>query len=166
MPSRPDARSLTRDAPAGGLASTRATALAVLEDLQDQGPDLGWAEANNLADALLDHLSHLLVDVAADAHAPSARPEVIGSVGGSDGALDAASCRATASSLRRAGAVLVEAAGPASAWAGGAGEVALDLADLLEHTASSSRQGQLRSHHRGPVVRRLHALHRRLTALG
>lgn len=140
--------------------------VAAVEDLQEHGPDLGWPEASSLADALIDTLSHLLVDLAAGAATPSPRPQVIGALGAGEGALDAASCRATAASLRRAGRLMTEAARPGgSSWAGAAGEVALDLADLLETTAAQGRAGRLAPMHKGPVLRRLHGLRRRLDAL-
>ena len=163
----PRSRTLTRDGATGAV--TEAVTAALVDDLQGQSPDLGWPDASSMVDALVDALSHLLVDLGAGAGSPRPRPEVIGALGGAAGPLDPASCRATAGSLRRAGATLLaaeaEEAKQATAWAGRAGEVALDLADLLDSLVDQARSGRLRPSHKGPVVRRLRSLQRQLDAV-
>lgn len=163
----PRSRTLTRDGATGAV--TEAVTAAVVDDLQGQSPDLGWPDASSLVDALVDALSHLLVDVGEGARTPSPRPEVIGALGGAPGSLDPASCRATAGSLRRAGSTLHEAARAddrdGATWAGRAGDVALDLADLLESLADQARSGRLTPSHKGPVLRRLRGLQRELATV-
>ena len=141
----------------------RAAAAAVVEDLQAQGPDLGWPEASNLVDALVDTLSHLVVDLGAGAEVPSPHPEVIGAVGGVAGPVDAPSCRTCAASLRRAAHLLANEG--SAAWPQRAAEVALDLADLLEQCADLARSARLAPTHKAVVIRRLRALQRSLAAL-
>lgn len=153
---------LTADVVDGAGPVGPAVVAAAVEDLQGQAPDLGWPEASSLTDALVDALAHLLVDLGAGAATPTPRPAVIGALGGSPGPVDAASCRATAASLRRSGSLLRRSATAQVGWPGPAGDVALDLADLLEQVADQSRTGRLGLAHKGPVVRRLHRLHRTL----
>lgn len=139
-----------------------AVALALVEDLQGTTADLGWPEATALADALVDGLSHVLVDLASGRPRPTSHPAVVGAVGGPPAPLEHASCRVATAALRRAGAVLLEA-GPA--WATEGGDVALSLADLVERCAERERAGRLRPTDKGPVLRELRGLQRRLHAL-
>lgn len=141
---------------------TAAVALAAVEDLQGTSADLGWPEATALADALVDTLAHLLVDVGSGRAAPSPRPAVVGAIGGPPGSLDHASCRGASAALRRAGAALALAGPP---WAAEAADVALDLADLLQTCADQARTGRLRENQKGVVLRALRAQQRRLHAL-
>lgn len=150
-------------APSEAAAAWRAAALAAVEDLQGESADLGWPEASSLGDALVDALAHLLVDLASGAVSPSAQPTVVGAIGGMPRSLDHASCRACAGSLRRAASVFTQAS---AAWAPPAGEVALDLADLLDHAADLERGGRLTLGHKGVVLRKLQSLGRRLRELG
>lgn len=143
----------------------RDAALAAVEDLQRVAPDLGWGEATGLADGVVDALSHLLVDLADGATTPTARPLVVGAIAGPAAAPDHASCRSAAATLRRVAPVLRRGAAEL-AWAAEAGEVALDLAELLDQVADQARSGRLALAHKGVVVRRLHVLQRRLQALG
>ncbi|MFK5633014.1 hypothetical protein [Ornithinimicrobium sp. LYQ103] len=156
--------------PSGGPPSpTRPTdaplaaPLLAVEDLQGSAADLGWPEVTGLADALVDALSHLLVDLAEGAKLPTPRPHVVGAIGGPARPVDHASCRAAAASLRRVAPLLLDGD---PAWAPPAGAVAVDLADLVDHTADLARSGRLATAHKGVVLRRLHALQRRLQALG
>lgn len=138
-----------------------APALRAVEDLQAVAPDLGWAEANALVDALVDALAHRLVDVAADRDEPTPLPPVVGAIGGADGPVDHASCRAAAARLRALSPVLAQAA-PEWAWAGAAGQVMGDLAGLLDRLADLSRTRPLTAADKGVVLRRLHGLARQL----
>lgn len=156
--------------PTGGPPpSTRApdapltAALLAVEDLQGSAADLGWPEVTGLADALVDALSHLLVDLAGGASRPTPRPLVVGAIGGPPRPVDHASCRAAAASLRRVAPLLLDGS---PAWAPEAGTVAVELADLVDHAADLARSGRLTPAHKGVVLRRLHALQRRLQALG
>lgn len=142
---------------------SRAAVLRAVEDLQGAAPDLGWPEATGLADGLVDALSHLLVDLADGSASPSPRPLVVGAVGDVPRPLDHASCRAAAATLRRVAPVLLDG-GPS--WAPGAGEVGLELAALLDQLADHERGGRVSPSTKGVVLRRLHALQRRLQALG
>lgn len=153
---RPPAPPRAGAEPDAALASA---ARASLDDLQGAAPDLGWPEATGLVDGLVDTLGHLLVDVSRGQARPTEVPMVVGAIGGADRPPDHASCRAAASTLRRATAVLEE---HPTGWAGSGREVALDLADLLEHTADLSRRGRLTIAHKGVVLRRLHEMRRRL----
>lgn len=137
--------------------------LLAVEDLQDATADLGWPEATGLCDGLVDALAHLLVDLADGSELPSPRPTVVGAIGGPTRPLDHASCRAAAAALRRV-APTFGAAGPP--WAEGAGQVCTDLADLVDRVADLGRSGRLTPSSKGVVLRRLHALQRRLQALG
>ncbi|WP_122262304.1 hypothetical protein [Ornithinimicrobium cerasi] len=140
-----------------------AVSLALVEDLQGTGADLGWPEATVLVDALVDVICHLLVDLGSGRPVPTPRPAVVGAIGGTVGRLDHASCRAATPALRRAGSALL---GDARGWAVAAGEVALDLADLLARCAERDRAGRLRPGDKSVVLRELHGLQRRLHALG
>ena len=142
---------------------SRAEVLGAVDDLQGAGPDLGWPEATGLTDGLVDALSHLLVDLADGAPVPGPRPLVVGAIGGPGRPVDHASCRAAAATLRRVAPVLL---GGGHAWSVSAGEVALDLGELLDQVADSGRTGRLAPSSKGVVLRRLHALQRRLQALG
>lgn len=137
--------------------------LRSVEDLQGAMPDLGWPEATGLVDGLVDALAHLLVDLASGADRPTPQPLVVGAIGGAQRPLDHASCRAGAAALRRAAPVLLAGGRP---WAPAGGEVALELADLLDRTAGAARAGRVPPGAKGVVLRRLHALARRLQALG
>lgn len=143
-------------------ALTSAVAAALVDDLQSTAADLGWSQANGLVDALIDNLAHLLVDAAAQRPQPAPHPQVVGAIGGPDGALDHASCRTAVAALRRSGAALL--AGP-TCWAREAGGVALDLADLLEECVEQERRRVVRPGVKGVVVRRLRSLQRRLDGL-
>lgn len=154
---RPGTRAPARPAP------SRGEVLRALDDLQGAGPDLGWAEATGLADGLVDALSHLLVDLADGAASPTPQPLVVGAIGGQARPVDHASCRAAAASLRRVAPVLLEGGRP---WAAAAGEVALELAGLLDQVADRERGGLVSPSTKGVVLRRLHGLQRRLQALG
>jgi hypothetical protein len=144
-------------------APSRRDVLRALDDLQGAGADLGWAEATGLADGLVDTLSHLLVDLADGAAIPSPQPLVVGAIGGEARQVDHASCRAAAATLRRVAPVLVDG-GPR--WAEEAGQVAIQLADLFDQVADRGRSGAVPPSLKGVVLRRLHALGRRLQALG
>lgn len=146
----------------GGDAVGAAVALALVEDLQTATADLGWPEASALADALVDGVCHLLVDLGSGRARPTQHPAVVGAIGGPGGRLDHASCRVAAASLRRAGAALL---GGQPAWAREGGDVALCLADLVERCVERDRAGRLRPTDKGPVLRELHALQRRLHGL-
>lgn len=146
--------------PPGELGT--AVTLALVEDLQGTTADLGWPEASALADALVDGLSHLLVDLGSGRARPTPHPAVVGAIGGPPARLDHASCRVATAALRRAGAALLTA-GPS--WAHEGGDLALSLADLLERCAERDRRGRLRPADKGPVLRELRGLQRRLHAL-
>jgi hypothetical protein len=141
-----------------------AVCLALVEDLQGTGADLGWPEATGLVDAIVDALCHLLVDLGQGQPSPTPRPAVVGAIGGVPRPLDHASCRAASASLRRAGSALLGSDGPG--WARDAGEVALDLAALLERCVERDRAGRLRPLSKSVVQRELHGLQRRLRASG
>lgn len=149
--------------PAAPSAPSKGALLRAVEDLQGAAADLGWPEATGLADGLVDALAHLLADLAGGAGTPSQQPAVVGAIGGGDRPPDHASCRAAAAALRRVAPVLL---GGGPGWAEGGGEVALDLADLLDQVADRGRAGRLAPAHKGVVLRRLHHLQRRLQALG
>lgn len=138
-------------------------ALSALDDLQGAAADLGWDEATGLVDSVVDDLAHLLVDLADGATAPTARPVVVGAIGGPARPVDHASCRSAAASLRRVSTVLRDGGTP---WAPEAGAVALDLSELLDQLADRHRSGRLAPSHKSVVLRRIHALQRRLRALG
>lgn len=144
-------------------ARTAAVALAQVEDLQAAAADLGWPEATGLADALVDALSHLLVDLGEGRGAPTPRPVVVGAIGGPSRPIDHASCRVATAALRRAGSTLLDGD---PAWSREAGEVALDLADLLEQCAEAARAERVVSADKGALLRRLGGLRRRLDADG
>ncbi|HSP59551.1 MAG TPA: hypothetical protein VLO09_00680 [Ornithinimicrobium sp.] len=150
-------------APSVGEHGGRTAVLLAVEDLQTATADLGWPEATGLADGLVDALAHLLVDVADGAEQPSPRPTVVGAIGGPPRPVDHASCRAAAATLRR---VAPAFAGAPPSWAAAAGGVCTELADLLDHAADLGRSGRLTLSHKGVVLRRMHALQRRLQALG
>jgi hypothetical protein len=160
---------MDRSSPGSGTRSPARTALprgevlSAVEDLQGAAADLGWPDATGLADALVDGLSHLLVDLADGVAVPGPRPLVVGAIGGQDGSVDHASCRAAAATLRRVAPVLL---GGGPAWSAAACDVALDLAALLDQVADRGRSGRLTPSSKGVVLRRLHALQRRLQALG
>ncbi|GAA5161100.1 hypothetical protein [Ornithinimicrobium tianjinense] len=141
---------------------TSAAVAALVDDLQGTAADLGWSQANGLVDALIDSLAHLLVDAAAQRPQPGPHPQVVGAIGGPDGPLDHASCRTASSALRRTGAALLRGS---TSWAPGAGEVALDLADLLEECVEQERLRRLRPGAKSVVVRRLLSFQRRLHGL-
>lgn len=143
-------------------APEQALTWAAAEDLQGLAPDLGWAEATALADALVDALAHRCVDVASGRDEPSTLPLVVGALGGHDAPVDHASCRAAAARLRAATRLLGQGGHGAHGWAGTAAEVAGDLADLLDQLADRARAGRIRLTDKGVVLRRLHALQRRL----
>jgi hypothetical protein len=134
-----------------------------VEELQPVAPDLGWTEATALVDALVEALAHRLVDLGAGRAEPSPLPVVTGAVGGADAEPDHASCRAAAARLRRVAPVLLDG-GPG--YAGDAGAVMTDLADLLDRLADRTRRGRLQRSDKAVVLRRLHALRRRLHPLG
>lgn len=144
-------------------APSRGALLRAVEDLQGAAADLGWPEATGLADGLVDALAHLLVDLADGADAPSPQPVVVGAIGGAARPVDHASCRAAAATLRRVAPVLL---GGGPGWAAAGGEVALELADLLDQVADRGRTGRISPSSKGVVLRRLHHLQRRLQALG
>ena len=152
----PGTRSPARPAP------PRGEVLRAVDDLQGAAADLGWDEATGLADALVDALSHLLVDLADGSAAPTPQPLVVGAIGGAARAVDHASCRAAAATLRRVAPVL----GDGPPWAAEAAGVALELAELFDKVAEDGRSGRVPPGHKGVVLRRLHALQRRLQALG
>lgn len=160
---------MDRSSPGSGTRSparpalARSEVLGAVDDLQGAAADLGWPEATGLADALVDALSHLLVDLADGASTPGPRPLVVGAIGGPDRPVDHASCRAAAATLRRVAPVLL---GGRPAWSAAAGDVALDLAALLDQVADRGRSRRLTTSSKGVVLRRLHALQRRLQALG
>ncbi|MGC5583315.1 hypothetical protein ACQE98_04085 [Ornithinimicrobium sp. W1679] len=137
--------------------------LLAVDDLQTATADLGWPEATGLCDGLVDALAHLLVDLADGAAHPSPRPTVVGAIGGSPRPVDHAACRAAAASLRR---VAPTFEGSPAPWAGGAGSVCTELAELVDQVADLDRTGRLTLAHKGVVLRRLHALQRRLQGLG
>ncbi|MGD8150135.1 hypothetical protein [Ornithinimicrobium sp. Y1694] len=142
-------------------ALSRAASLAVVEDLQSAAADLGWPEVTALADALIDRLCHVVVDLGAGLEQPTQHPAVAGAIGGPSRPLDHASCRSASAALRRTGHRLTLDPA-ASALAATAAQVALDLADLLDQTVDLERSGRLRISHKGVVLRRLHALARQL----
>lgn len=142
----------------GSVAAWRAA-----RELEGLTPDLGWAEATGLVDALVDGLTHRCVDLAAGRDEPTALPLVAGALGGPDVPVDHASCRAAAARLRAASATL-RGEGAGRSWAVGAAEVAEDLAELLDHVADRTRTGRLRPADKGVVLRRLHAAQRLLRA--
>lgn len=137
--------------------------LRAADELTALAPDLGWAEATGLTDALVDALAHRCVDLAADREEPSPLPVVVGAIGGADSPVDHASCRAAAARLR-AVAPVVQAGSAAGgpAWAVGTVTVLTDLADLLDHVAGRSRRRPLTLVDKGVVLRRLHGMHRQL----
>ncbi len=141
----------------------RAQVLRSVDDLQGAAPDLGWPEATGLVDGLVDALAHLLVDVADGAARPGRQPLVVGAIGGPERPLDHASCRAAAATLRRVAPVLLDG-GPS--WAAAGADVALELADLLDRTADHARAARVPPGAKSVLLRRLHALQRRLQALG
>ncbi len=141
---------------------SRTAALAALDDLHDAAADLGWDEATGLVDALVDHLAHLLVDLADGATTPTRRPVVVGAIGGPARPVDHASCRTAAAALRRVERVL-RAGAPG--WAPAAGDVALDLSELLDQVADRHRTGRLTPSDKSVVLRRVNVLARRLRAL-
>lgn len=146
------------------MSSSTRSAGAVLraaDDLTALAPDLGWAEATGLADALVDALAHRCVDLAAGRGQPGPLPLVVGAIGGTDAAVDHASCRASAARLR-ALAPVVAASPDAPSWAGVTASVMTDLADLLDQVADRSRRGRLTLVDKGVTLRRLHGLHRQL----
>lgn len=153
----PGTRAAARPAP------SRGDVLRAVDDLQGAAADLGWPEATGLADALVDALSHLLVDLADGTSSPSPQPLVVGAIGGPDRTVDHASCRAAAATLRRVAPVL---AGGGPAWAATAAVVAGELAELFDQVADRGRTGRVPPSHKGVVLRRLHELQRRLQALG
>lgn len=148
--------SRTRESAAGPEVVLRA-----VEELHALAPDLGWAEASGLADALVDGLAQRCVDVAAGRAEPSTLPHVVGAIGGPDRPLDHASCRAAAARLRALAPALSEGPDP-TAWAVETGAVMVDLADLLERLAHLARTRSLGAADKGVTLRRLHALQRRL----
>jgi hypothetical protein len=137
-----------------------AAALQAADDLTALAPELGWAEATGLTDALIDTLAHRCVDLAAGRPEPTTLPAVLGAIGGADAAPDHASCRAAAARLR----ALAPAVGQHDglAWTAPTADVMLGLADLLDHVAERSRRRPLTLTDKGVVLRRLHALHRQL----
>lgn len=135
-------------------------ALQAADDLTALAPELGWAEATGLADALVDTLAHRCVDVAAGREVPTVLPAVVGAIGGADAGVDHASCRAAAARLRAVAPTV--AASAELAWAPGTAEVMTELADLLDGVADRARRRPLTLTDKGVVLRRLHALHRRL----
>lgn len=146
------------------MSSSTRSAGAVLraaDDLTSLAPDLGWAEATGLADALVDALAHRCVDLAAGREQPGPLPLVVGAIGGADAAVDHASCRAAAARLRTL-APVVTAVADAPPWAGATASVMTDLADLLDRVADRSRRGRLTLVDKGVTLRRLHDLHRQL----
>lgn len=151
------------DVTPGTRATSRAEALAALDDLQEAAADLGWDEATGLVDALVDELGHLLVDLAEGAPTPTPRPDVVGAIGGPTRAVDHASCRVAAAALRRVSAVFATGGTP---WAPAAGVIADELAGLLLKVADQPRGGHLPPSARGVVVRRVSAWRRRLRSLG
>lgn len=167
MPRRTPGRSPHRLADPDALSAReergRTAVLLAVEDLQTATADLGWPEATGLCDGLVDSLAHLLVDVADGAGQPSARPTVVGAIGGRARPVDHASCRAAAATLRR---VAPTFADDAPSWAPAAGGVATDLAELLDQVADLGRTGRLTPTSKGVVLRRMHALQRRLQGLG
>lgn len=149
-PSRPPA---TRP---GSVAAWRA-----VKDLEMLAPDLGWPEATALVDAVIEGLTHRLVDVAAGRAEPSTLPLTAPPVGGHEGPADHASCRAAAARLRAARPVLLEDA-EHRPWATAAAGVAEDLAELLDQVADRSRAGLHRPTDKSVALRRLHGLARQL----
>ena len=137
-----------------------AAALLAADELTALAPDLGWAEASGLADGLIDALAHRCVDVAAGRLEPTPLPLVVGAIGGPDGPVDHASCRAAAARLRAA--ARVPALASHLPWAAGAAQGMTELAELLDHVADRSRSRPLTLADKGVVLRRLHALHRQL----
>lgn len=144
-------------------SSTRSAGavLRVADDLTALAPDLGWTEATALTDALVDALAHRCVDLATDREQPTTLPLVVGAIGGVDGTVDHASCRAAAARLR-ALAPVVAARSDGPAWASGTASVMTDLADLLDHVAGRARQRPLTLVDKGVTLKRLHGLHRQL----
>lgn len=146
-------------------SSTRSAGavLRAADDLTSLAPDLGWTEATGLTDALVDALAHRCVDLAADREEPTTLPLVVGAIGGADGPVDHASCRAAAARLR-ALVPVVEArvASDGPAWGAGTAAVMADLADLLDQVAGRSRQRTLTRVDKGVTLRRLHGMHRQL----
>lgn len=137
-----------------------ALALRAADDLTALAPDLGWAEATGLVDALIDTLAHRCVDVAAGRSSPTVLPVVAGAVGGTDGPPDHASCRAAAARLRALAPVVGQHT--QLAWAVGTAAVMSDLADLLDQVADRSRRRPTTPTDKGVVLRRLHGMHRQL----
>lgn len=146
-------------------SSTRSAGqlLHAADDLTALAPDLGWAEATGLTDALVDALAHRCVDLAAGRGEPTTLPVVVGAIGGSDGPVDHASCRAAAARLGSiAPVVQAQVASGGPAWAAGTAAVMTDLADLLDQVAARSRQRPLTLADKGVALRRLHKMHRLL----
>ncbi|WP_134772698.1 hypothetical protein [Ornithinimicrobium flavum] len=137
-----------------------AAALHAADDLTALAPELGWAEATGLADALIDTLAHRLVDLAAGRHEPTTLPAVVGAIGGTDGEPDHASCRAAAARLRALAPLVRQQDG--LGWAAPTADVMTSLADLLDQVAERSRRRPLTLTDKGVVLRRLHGLHRQL----
>lgn len=143
--------------PTGAGAGARA--LLAADELSSLAPDLGWSEVSSLAQGVLDLLAHRLVDLADDRSEPTAVPPVVGAVGGPDRSLDHASCRAVAARLRGHAPLLL---GSDHGWARESGAAMLDLADLLDGAADRFRARALTRADKSVVVRRLHAVQRRL----
>lgn len=136
-------------------------ALRAADELAALTPDLGWGEATGLVDALVDALAHRCVDLAGGREEPTQLPAVLGAIGGVEGPVDHASCRAAAARLRALSPVL-SGAGPEQGWADTAGQVMVDLAELLDRIADLARTRTLTGADKGVVLRRLHGLHRQL----
>lgn len=156
-PPRSGAPAARLDPAAGQVAVARA--LRAADELSALSPDLGWAEATGLADALVEALAHRCTDVAAGREEPGPLPLVLGAIGGPDGLVDHASCRAAAARLRASRSVL---GGSELVWAQSGAEVAGSFADLLDQLADRARSRPLTRADKAVVLRRLHGLHRQL----
>lgn len=154
-------------------ATLRADRLALVEELTTLAPELGWPEATELADAVVEALAHRVLDLDVEPEAIHVVPvlDAAGRRGGSGDApvgTEHASCRAAAARLRELAPRLDRAVerytvpGPGRAWAPALGTTARELADLLDRAAERARTGQVGSSAKAVVLRRLHGLLRGL----
>lgn len=147
-------------APTDVPATTSGAALLhAVDELAGLAPDLGWSEASGVTEALLDGLAHRLADAATDREEPRPLPLVVGAIGEPDRPPDHASCRAASARLRALSPLLTADPRP---WASEGGTIMVELGDLLDHLAERTRRAALTGSDKGVVLRRLHALQRRL----
>lgn len=130
-----------------------------VEELVELAPDLGWSEASGVAEALLDGLAHRMADASTDRQEPRELPLVVGAIGGPDRVPDHAACRATSARLRALAPLLSDDPRP---WVRQGATVMVELGDLLDQLAERTRREALTVPDKGVVLRRLHALQRRL----